>query len=137
VNRETSRNPKKQNIARQAILPVKKLKYFTGGIVMTKLRQKMLEDMQLRGMSAETQRAYVLAVKLLAKHYNRSPDQITEAELRAYLLYLRNEKQVSNSTFTVYLCGIKFFYEYTLKQTWPTLELARGGRERKLPSGVE
>jgi site-specific recombinase XerD len=100
---------------------------------MTKLRQKMLEDMQLRGMSAETQRAYVLGVKLLAKHYNRSPDQITEAELRAYLLYLRNEKQVSNSTFTVYLCGIKFFYEHTLKRAWPTLELARGGRERKLP----
>jgi len=100
---------------------------------MTKLRQKMLEDLQLRGMSAETQRAYVLAVKLLAEHYNRSPDQITEAELRAYLLYLRNEKDVSNSTFTVYLCGIKFFYEHTLKRTWPTLELARGGREKKLP----
>ena len=100
---------------------------------MTKLRQRMLEDLQLRGMSEETQRAYVLAVKLLAKHYNRSPDQITEAELRAYLLYLRNEKQVSNSTFTVYLCGIKFFYEHTLKRAWPTLELARGGRERKLP----
>jgi site-specific recombinase XerD len=100
---------------------------------MTKLRQKMLEDLQLRGMSTETQKAYVGAVKLLAKYYNRSPDQITEAELRAYLLYLRNEKQVSNSTFTVYLCGIKFLYEHTLKRAWPTLELARGGRERKLP----
>jgi integrase len=93
----------------------------------------MLEDLQLRGMSEETQRAYVGAVKLLAAHYNRSPDQITEAELRAYLLYLRNEKQVSNSTFMVYLCGIKFFYEHTLKREWPILELARGGREKKLP----
>jgi len=73
---------------------------------MTKLRQKMLEDLQLRGMSEETQKAYVLAVKLLAKHYKKSPEQITEAELRAYLLYLRNEKRVANSTFTVYLCGI-------------------------------
>jgi len=100
---------------------------------MTKLRQRMLEDLQLRGMSIETQRAYVLAVKLLAEYYNRSPDQITEAELRAYFLYLRNEKGVSNSTFTVYLCGIKFFYEYTLEQSWPILKLARGGRERKLP----
>jgi site-specific recombinase XerD len=93
----------------------------------------MLEDLQLRGLSAETQRMYLGAVKLLAEHYNKCPDQITEAELRGYLLYLRNEKGVANSTFTVYLCGIKFFYEYTLKQEWPTLDLARGGREKKLP----
>ena len=84
---------------------------------MTKLPQKMLEDIQLMGMSIETQRAYVLAVKLLAEHYNRSPDQITEAELRAYLLYLRNEKQVSNSIFTVYLCGIKLLFR--LDQSHP------------------
>lgn len=100
---------------------------------MTKLRQRMLEDLQLRGLSTETQRMYLGAVKLLAEHYNKCPDQITEAELRGYLLYLRNEKRVSNSTFTVYLCGIKFLYEHTLRRKWPTLELARGGREKKLP----
>jgi len=93
----------------------------------------MLEDLQLRGMSAETQKAYMGAVKLLAEHYNKSPDKITEAELRAYLLYLKNEKRVSNSTFTVYLCGIKFFYEHTLKRELPTLEVARGRKDKKLP----
>jgi len=93
----------------------------------------MLEDLQLRGLSAATQRMYLGAVKLLAEHYNKCPDQLTEAELREYLLYLRNEKRVSTSTFTVYLCGIKFLYEHTLKQEWPTLGLARGGREKKLP----
>jgi site-specific recombinase XerD len=93
----------------------------------------MIEDMQLRGLSERTQAAYVLAVRQLAEHYDRSPDRITEKELRQYLLYLRNVKHVAASTFTVSLCGIKFLYQYTLKRVWPTLELARAPRDKKLP----
>jgi hypothetical protein len=46
------------------------------------LRQRMMEDMQLRGLSARTQGCYVAAVRQLAEHYHRRPDQITEEELR-------------------------------------------------------
>lgn len=49
---------------------------------MTPLRQRMIEDMQLRGLADRTQEAYVLAVRQLAEHYNKSPDQISEEELR-------------------------------------------------------
>ena len=100
---------------------------------MTPLRQRMIEDMQLRGLSKNTRRAYVLAVRQLAEHYNKSPDQIAEEELREYFLHLRNVKRVSPSTFTVALCGIKFLYRYTLKRTWPTLEMARSSQEKRLP----
>ena len=100
---------------------------------MTNLRQRMSEDLELRGLSANTRRAYLGAVKQLAKYYHKPPDQITEAELRAYLLHLKTEKKVAQSTFTVYLSGLKFFYETTLKRVWPTLELARSRREKKLP----
>jgi integrase/recombinase XerD len=100
---------------------------------MTPLRQRMIEDMQLRGLSERTQTAYVLAVRQLAEHYDRSPDRITEEELRQYFLYLRNVKRVAASTFTVALCGIKFLYQYTLKRAWPTLEFARAPRDKKLP----
>jgi site-specific recombinase XerD len=93
----------------------------------------MSEDLELRGLSANTRRAYLGAVKQLAKYYHKPPDQITEAELRAYLLHLKTEKKVAQSTFTVYLSGLKFFYETTLKRAWPTLELARSRREKKLP----
>jgi site-specific recombinase XerD len=93
----------------------------------------MIEDMQLRGLSERTQAAYVLAVRQLAEHYDRSPDRITEKELRQYLLYLRNVKHVAASTLSVSLCGIKFLYRYTLKRGWPTLELARAPRDKKLP----
>lgn len=100
---------------------------------MTPLRQRMIEDMQLRGLSPKTQRAYVRAVRALAEYYNRSPEQISEEELRAYFLYLKNERRLSRSSCTVALCGIKLFYEYTLKRQWPVFELIRPKKEKKVP----
>lgn len=100
---------------------------------MSELRQRMLEDMQLRGLAEKTQQAYVSAVRQLAEYYGKSPAALSEAELRQYFLYLKNEQQLSSSGFTIVLCGIKFFYPHTLQQTWTTLDLVRPTRERKLP----
>ena len=102
---------------------------------MTPLRQRMIEDMQLRGLSAKTQDSYLRAVRQLAEHYHRSPDLITEEELRLYFLYLKNDKQGSRSgVFTIALCGLKFFYERTLHREWVILDLPRRTREKKLPA---
>jgi integrase/recombinase XerD len=100
---------------------------------MTPLRQRMIEDMQLRGLSKNTQKAYVLAVSQFADHFGRSPEQISEEELRRYFLYLKNEKRVSNSTCIVALCGIKFLYENTLQYEWPTLQLIGAPKAKTLP----
>ena len=89
--------------------------------------------MQLRGLSARTQGCYVAAVRQLAEHYHRSPTQITEEDLRQYFLYLANEKQVARATATIALCGIRFFYEQTLHQSWSTLRFVRPGRVKTLP----
>lgn len=100
---------------------------------MTPLRQRMIEDLQLRGFSARTQECYVAAVRQLAEHYHTSPDQLSEEDLRRYCLYLANEKKVARATATIALCGIKFFYEHTLQQHWTTLRFVRPPREQKLP----
>lgn len=100
---------------------------------MTPLRQRMIEDMQLRGMSPHTQRWYISAVRQLAAHYMRSPDQLSEEELREYFLYLKNEKQITHSTSSVVISAIKFLYEHTLKKKWPTIEFVRAPRGTKLP----
>ena len=100
---------------------------------MTALRQRMIEDLQLRGLSTMTQTCYVRAVRQLAEHYGKPPDQISEEEVRQYFLYLKTVKHVAPNTFGVDLAGIKFFYEHTLKRGWPTLEMVRPSRERKLP----
>ena len=100
---------------------------------MTPLRQRMIEDMQLRGLSAKTQDSYVRAVRQLAEHYAKPPDQISQEELRQYLLQLHNVRRLSASSFTIALCGIKFCFEHTLGREWAVLDLARPPREKKLP----
>jgi site-specific recombinase XerD len=93
----------------------------------------MLEDMQLRGLAPKTQDAYLRAVRQLAEYFGKSPDQVTEEELRAYFLYLKNEKKASRSAFTIALCGIKFFYEKTLQQEWAVFDLVQPPKSKKLP----
>ena len=100
---------------------------------MTALRQRMIEDLQLRGLSPGTQGLYVGAVRQPAEHYGRPPDQLSEEQVREYFLYLKKVKKVAASTFGVHLAGIKFFYEHTLGRSWSTLDLMRPAHEKKLP----
>lgn len=100
---------------------------------MTVLRQKMIEDMQLRGFALRTQEAYLLAVRQMARYYNKSPDLVTEEELRQYFLYLKNVKHAARNTCTIALCGIKFFFQHTLGREWKTFDFLRPPHEHKLP----
>jgi len=100
---------------------------------MTEQRQRMIECLQLRGLSERTQEAYVRAVRQLSEHYHKSPDLITEAELRQYFLFIKNVKHYSRPTMTIAICGIKFFYERTLQREWTIFNLVRPAPEKKLP----
>jgi len=93
----------------------------------------MIADLQLKGYSQSTQKLYVDAVRQLCAHFDKTPGRVTEEDLRDYFLYGKNVRKWSRSTSTVALCGIKFFYENTLKRPWPTLLFIRPGREKKLP----
>jgi len=72
-------------------------------------------------------------VARLAQHFHAAPDQLTEAQLREYLLHLTRERKLARSSFTQALCGLKFFYEQTLGRRWTILDVARPKRDRKLP----
>jgi len=100
---------------------------------MTILRQKMIEDMQLRGLAENTQRTYLWGVRQLAEHYGKSPDKISEEELRQYFLYLKNTKDITRGTYGVAMSGIKFLYRHTLHRAWPLLDLVRPVRDKRLP----
>jgi integrase/recombinase XerD len=69
----------------------------------------------------------------LALHYGKSPDLLSDEDLRQYFLSLRNEKQAARASCTVALCAIKFFFERTLQRRWPLLELVRPPQAHTLP----
>jgi integrase/recombinase XerD len=100
---------------------------------MSTLRERMIEDMQLRGLSPRTQESYVRAVRQLAQHFRRAPDQLTEEELREYFLHRRTVTGWSRSAATIALSAIKFFYEHTLRKEWTTINLVRPKRQKRLP----
>lgn len=75
----------------------------------------LLQDLQLRGMSESTQESYVYAVRKISELYHKTPDLITEEELRQYFLYLNDVRKYGRSASTLAMCGLKFFYSYTLR----------------------
>lgn len=103
-------------------------------IARTPLAKRMLQDMQLRGHSVRTQEGYLRAVRDLAAFTGLSPDKITEEQLRQYFLYIKNEKEFARGSLSVAYSGIRFFYRYTVRRNWPTLENLRVPKERKLPT---
>ena len=88
---------------------------------MTELRRRMIEDLQLAGLSQSTQASYIRSVRRLAEHFRLSPDRITERQLRDYLIYLRDERGFAKGTFEQHFFALKFFFVNTLGYDWPLL----------------
>lgn len=101
---------------------------------MTELRRKMIEDMRLHGLATSTQQVYVDAIRALAKHFSRSPDTISEEEIRQFFVYLSETRKLAPATVRTHLFAIKFLYQRTLRRQWPTLNLLRVKRPKKLPT---
>ena len=89
---------------------------------MTPLRQRMTEDMQVRNLALNTQMSYVQQVSLFARHFDKSPEQLGPEDIRAYQIYLADEKKVAVSTRILAVSALRFFYAVTLQRDW-TLQL--------------
>ncbi|MCI0628922.1 MAG: site-specific integrase [Acidobacteria bacterium] len=100
---------------------------------MSTLRHKMIQDLQLAGLSDGTQERYVRFVRQLADHFHTSPDRLTEKQVREYFLYLKNEKKFSPSTLRGVYAAVKFFYTKTAPREWPTLGNLKVPPQKSLP----
>ena len=89
---------------------------------MTLLRQKFLQDLQLAGLAERTCEAYERAVRQLAEHYHQSPDTLSEAQVRDYFSYVKNERRFARGSLTIAQSGIKFFFRRTVPRRWKTLD---------------
>lgn len=85
---------------------------------MTPLRQRMLEDMQVRNLSPHTQQSYVQRVSQFARHFGKSPEGLGSAEIRAYQVYLINEKRLAPKSISTAVSALRFLYTITLKKDW-------------------
>lgn len=101
---------------------------------MTELRKRMLEELQLRNYSPETQRSYIDAVARFARHFGQSPDKLGPEEIRAYQLYLLKERKVAWPTLGLNLCALKFCYAKALGQPWVVEKAPNPKRPEILPT---
>ena len=97
------------------------------------LKRRMIEDMQLRGLSHHTQAAYLMRVTLFARHFKKNPDKLGGEEVRAYLLHLVNEQHVAYGVLNMTYYALKFIYETTLKRPWEAKKLPHPKKPQKLP----
>ncbi len=104
---------------------------------MGRLREEMKGDLELRGLSPETQKIYLYYVTNFSRYFNRSPYHLGKREIKEYLLYLLREKKASASTVNLCYSALKFLYARTLKREEIMEKIPRLRSTKKLPVVLE
>jgi len=94
---------------------------------------QMSEDMRLRDFRPRTQEGYMAAARQFLEWIKRGPETATDKDVRAYFLYLREEKQLAPSTINVALHALRFFFIHTLQHDWKVFDVLRVNKPRMLP----
>jgi integrase/recombinase XerD len=100
---------------------------------MTPLRQRMIEDMRVRNLSANTQQLYVDRVAKFAQYFGKSPEQLGPEDIRTYQVYLISQKRASSSMLQQTVCALRFLYRTTLGKEWTLQYIPLPKKEQKLP----
>jgi len=101
--------------------------------MMTPLRQRMIEDMQIRNFSPQTIEGYVFYVAQFAKHFKKAPDLLGAEEIREYQIHLLRDRKISLSTMKVAVSALRFLYKVTLRKEWAVEYLEYPRRSKRLP----
>jgi integrase/recombinase XerD len=92
--------------------------HFAKELSMTSLRRRFIEDMQIRNLAVNTQFYYVQQVSRFARHFNKSPVLLGPEQIRAYQVYLTNERKLAPASILVAISALRFLYKVTLKKGW-------------------
>ena len=80
---------------------------------MISLRQRMIEDMQVRNLSVNTQDSYIRQVSLFARYFNKSPELLGPEQIHAYQVYLTNERKLATGSILIAIAALRFLYKIT------------------------
>ncbi len=101
---------------------------------MTSLRQRFIEDMQVRNFSPVTQASYTREVSGFARYFNKSPELLGPEQIRAYQIYLTNERKLGVVSISVATSALRFLYRVTLKKNWCMADMIPAPKvPKKLP----
>lgn len=100
---------------------------------MTPLRQRMLHDMQIRNLAENTQKSYLIQVSSFARHFRRSPELLGPEEIRAWLVYLREERKLAPASLGATIGALRFLYRVTLKRDWSDEDFPLPRKPVRLP----
>jgi len=84
---------------------------------MTTLRQNFIRELVIRGIASRTQESYVGAVYGLAKYYHQPPDQLSDEQLKQYIFYLAQEKELAPATLNLTVYALRSFYQLVLQRS--------------------
>jgi len=97
------------------------------------LRNRMEQDLVVRGLSVHTQRGYLSVVTDLARYHRRPPDQISDRDVQRYVRHLIEERRLAWGSLRTMVSGLRFFYWTTLRRTPREFVIPMPKGARKLP----
>src|SRR5438874_13481949 len=101
---------------------------------MTSLRQRMTEDLRIRNLSPHTEKSYLEQVSRFARHFSKSPEVLGPEEIRAYQVYLTNEKKLAPGSILIAVAALRFLYKVTLHKEWSLEDIIPAPKKpQKLP----
>jgi len=100
---------------------------------MTRLRKKMLEELERRNYTQSTQRAYLWGVTDFARHFRRSPDQLGLDHVREYQVELFRVRKLSSATVAARIAALRFLFVQVLKRPWTVEDMPYPKHPQKLP----
>ena len=101
---------------------------------MSELRNKMIMDMKLKGLSSGTIKRYTECVINFAKFYNKSPEFLGEEEIKKYLYHNITVKGLKKTTIRMHYSALKFLYAITLDRPNEIRKVPKMKDDKTLPT---
>lgn len=100
---------------------------------MSRLRQRMMQDLKIRNLSPRTIQIYIDCVAKFAQYFGQSPDQLSDEHIREYQRYLVEDKKCSWSKLNQTVCALRFFYRVSLDKQQLVTHIPYAKHPKKLP----
>lgn len=101
------------------------------------IRDRMIAEMQLRGMAPATKKSYLVCCRVFVAHFMKSPEQLGTEDVKTFLLHLMRERKAGPATVRSYIAALCFLYRHVLRIPGVVDQLPRPRVLRKLPDVLD